>query len=238
MEPKLPLRKIPRCARCGKLAVCEAASGEWLCERCLALSVQRRFLAWLRKCKPRPHDSFVVVYRGDLQSYAATTLLCKVEMEYGSNIEVLEIGPEPTFSSVGKHQVTGYKFVEARWSSYTEFRSLLCDVLSGIEVEPVIVLPDTLEDIAAYTLGEVLLGDTRGLSLEARFRVAHPLAAVSLRELLAMFPHFRLKGIGIYENSRGGHILREISVSIPTIHFSLLSSFVELTSALKQKKDI
>jgi|GEM_PF-874667 hypothetical protein len=232
------LGKIPRCARCGKLAVCEAASGEWLCERCLALSIRQRFLAWLRKSKPRPSDSFVVAYRGDLQSYAAATLLQEVEKEYGSNIEVLEIGLEPSFSNTYGHLFSGYKFAKREWKTYTEFRLNICSVLPGDTFESVIVLPDTLEDIAAYTLGEVLLGDTRGLSLEARFRVAYPLAAVSIRELLTIFPHLSSKLVRVYGHSGVKDTLKEISLSIPTIHFSLLSSFVELTSALKRKKDI
>ncbi len=232
------LSGIPRCARCGKLAVCEAASGEWLCERCLALSVRQRFLAWLRKSKPRPRDNFVVAYRGDLQSYAAATLLREVEKEYGSNVEVLEIGLEPSFSDVQRRLFAGYRFVKRTWRTYTEFRLNLCRIIPGETFESVIVLPDTLEDVAAYILGEVLLGDTRGLNLEARFRVAYPLAAVSIRELLVLFPHLssRLSGVYAYPGVRDA--LKEISLSIPTIHFSLLSSFVELTSALKRKKDI
>ena len=232
------LSGIPRCVRCGKPAVCEAASGEWLCERCLASSVRHRFLAWLRKSKPRPRDSFVVAYRGDLQSYATATLLHEVEKNYGSNVEVLEIGLESSLSDTYWHSFSRYKFVKREWKTYTEFRLNLCSVLPRETFESVIVLPDTMEDIAAYTLGEVLLGDTRGLNLEARFRVAYPLAAVSIRELQAMFPHLSSKLARVYGHTEVKYTLKEISLSIPTIYFSLLSSFVELTSALKRKKDI
>jgi len=200
--------------------------------------VRKRFLAWLRKSKPRPRDSFVVAYRGDLQSYATATLLHEVEKNYGSNVEVLEIGLEPSLSDTYGHSFSRYKFVKREWRAYTEFRLNLCSALPRETFESVIVLPDTLEDIAAYTLGEVLLGDTRGLNLEAWFRVAYPLAAVSIRELQAMFPHLSSKLVRVYGHTEVKYTLKEISLSIPTIYFSLFSSFAELTSALKRKKDI
>jgi len=200
--------------------------------------VRKRFLAWLRKSKPRPRDSFVVAYRGDLQSYATATLLHEVEKNYGSNVEVLEIGLEPSFSDVQRRLFAGYRFVKRTWRTYTEFRLNLCRIIPGETFESVIVLPDTLEDIAAYTLGEVLLGDTRGLNLEAWFRVAYPLAAVSIGELQAMFPHLSSKLVRVYGHTEVKYTLKEISLSIPTIYFSLFSSFAELTSALKRKKDI
>ncbi len=227
-----------RCARCGKPAVIELPSGEQLCERCLALSLRQRFLTWLRKCKPRPTDSFVIAYRGDAQSYVAVKLLHEVEKRYGSKIEVFEVGPEPTFARVRDLPVPVRGFVKAEWRTYTEFRLELVRALSRLHIDSVVVLPDTLEDVAAYTLGEVLLGDLRGLSLDLEYRVAYPLAAVSVRELQIAFSDVPAQWAVFQQNDHASSLLRDLSVSAPTVYFSVLSSFVELTSALKRKKGI
>lgn len=229
---------LPRCARCGKLAAIESPSGERLCERCLASSVRQRFLVWLRKCKPRPSDSFIVAYRGDAQSYIAAMLLYEVEKGYGSKVEVIEVGPELTFARACGLPIPLRDFVKAEWRTYTEFRLALSNALSRLRVDSVVVLPDALEDIAAYTLGEVLLGDIRGLSLDLKYRVAYPLAAVSLKELQIAFPGVPIRWMVSLQNYRVNSLLKELSVSTPTVYFSVLSSFVEITGALKRKKGI
>lgn len=232
------LSGVPRCARCGRPAVIELASGERLCERCLASSVRQRFLAWLRKPKLRPSDSFLLVYRGDAQSCITAKLLYEVEREYGSKIEVIEVGPEPSFARACGLPVPVREFVRAEWRTYTELRLGLVKALSRLRVGSVVVMPDALEDIAAYTLGEVLLGEIEGLSLDLEYRVAYPLAAVSLKEVQLAFPDLPAKWGFPTLNRHASGLLQELSVSTPTVYFSLLSSFVELTSALKRKKGI
>lgn len=197
--------------------------------------MRTRVLRWLRMASPRPKDSVLLVSRGDAQSIAALKLVREVEKSYDVALHVLEVGAQPALQSLCEALELDYTFVGASYGTYTGFRSSLIPLLRAYE-EALVALPDTIEDLAAYALGEVFLGLCEGLKLEERYRVAYPLGAVSLKELYQLFPG-ELKGTPfLLESSRAREVVEWALRSSPTLCNSIVQALLEVTEALSGSK--
>ena len=217
-----------RCERCGAPACCFDVYGARLCRRCLLSSIMDRALRWLRKASPRRRDEMILALRGDPQSGAALRIVQSLERGFDVRIAVLEVGRRPIHRPSAEALGLDYAFVRAAPSTYTEFRVLLGRFTPHRFADALLILPDSLEDLAAYALGEVFLGDLRGLSLDAALRVAYPLAAVSLRELLQAFPGELGGAPELYSASRARGLVEWIMMSSPTLCHSTVTALLTL----------
>lgn len=225
------------CERCGRLACCLSVHGTALCRRCLITSISDRLLHWLRRASPNPGDELVLACRGDPQSHAALRLLYEVERRYGARICVLEVGEQPTLRKTSGALGVTYTFMQASCGTYTDFRLALSRHLDRCRGS-LTVLPDTLEDLVAYALSEVFLGNLKGLALDASYRVAYVLGAVSLRELLQAFPGELTGTPELYERSPAREIVDWMLLSSPTLCYSTVHALLEVARALKLEKNI
>lgn len=228
-----------RCAKCMRPAVhVDHVQEIPLCELCTSTLVKKRFLQWLRKGGPRRVDNFVVGSRGDHPSRVLVTLLEEVERNYDVTVSVIEICAEPKLNTFCHEKGLKYTFLKANPATYTEFRLALTQTLSQIKGSPLIVMPDTSEDLVVYTIGEVLQGNLEGLSLDASFRVAYPLAAVDLKTITALFPYDIGKISPLYMTSPVRELVEDLLLSIPTFSFSVVNTLFAIIQAIKQEKDI
>lgn len=209
-------------------------------------SIEKRFRRGLREAKPRPDDSVVLVARPDSQSLLALKLLAKIERKFPrAKLSVVEVAPPsttPALKAPCRELGVGYGAVTSEGYAYTDLRRAA--LLALKPDDPLLVLPDTAEDLAAYLLGEVALGAVEGLELDARFRVAYPLARVSVRELPAtpLKPYHELaysywpKGLrrawnaavklserGIMTSQAPAALLRRLARALRTRHIAMLN---------------
>lgn len=194
--------------------------------------VRERFVKWLRRARPRRDDKLLVLARGDVQSFATVSLLFDVERDYETRIEVLEISPDPVCREVCGQLGLSHTAIAAEWRSYTELRLAAVESLRERPKDYLLVMPDTVEDIALYLVGEVVLGDVRGLELDAKFRVAYPLASVSVRDLARVYPHLCGKLPRAFTSSTARELLEELALSTPTLYYSAVSSYFSILKAL------
>ena len=225
-----------RCAKCGAPGCCVDMQGTVLCRRCLSESIKGRVVRWIRKASPRPRDDLILAVRNDLQSTAAVKLVYAVERAFDVTIQVLEIGDQPTLEELVGALHFNYTFVDADYNTYTEFRLRVLEHLPPRFSDPLVVLPDALEDLVAYALGEVFLGKLRGLTLDAAFRVAYPLAAVSLREIAQAFPARLSNAPKLYSLSSARKIVEWALLSSPTLCNSTVQSLLNVASAIKSRE--
>lgn len=222
-----------RCAKCGRHAeYTNPATGDTLCVSCLKTTVRRRFLKGLRRASPRRDDRILIACRADAQSLFTVKTTVDVERNYPVNLEVIELAKTPLCSDLCKEVSIDYKFIRIDYETYTDFRlALLNEVRRHGDV--LVVMPDVLEDIAAYFLGEVLLGDIRGLSLDSEFRVAYPLSSLNYGTLAFLEPELVGKLSSLYCNSRAKALLEELDKHHPTLSFSSAKMFFKLVDALR-----
>lgn len=222
------------CVRCGRRACCVDMYSASLCSGCLKRSVNDRVLRWLRKASPRPKDSIILVSRGDAQSIAALKLVSSTEKDYDTTIRVLEISERPVLrSECGAYDIE-YAYIEASYETYTAFRLTGQQYLNVYE-GALVALPDTIEDLTAYALGEVFLGDRRGIELDARHRVAYPLGAVSLRELHQLFPGELQGASPLFKRARARGIVEWAMRSSPTLFNSTVRALLETIKAFNKE---
>ncbi|MCX8180209.1 MAG: hypothetical protein N3E41_02345 [Thermofilaceae archaeon] len=195
-------------------------------------------MQWLRKGGPRRIDNFVVGGRGDLPSRVLVALLEEVERNYDVTISVVEINAEPTLNNFCYEKGLKYTFVKAYPTTYTEYRLMLTQTLNQVGDDPLVVMPDTSEDLIAYTIGEVLQGNLKGLSIDISSRVAYPFAAVSLKTIAVLFPHNIGNISFLYTVSPVRELAEDLLLSIPTFSFSVIKTLFAIIQAIKQEKDI
>lgn len=234
VQPPVIAAHVP-CERCGKRACCVDMYGTPLCSRCLRESVKAKALRWLRMASPRPKDSILLVSRGDIQSFAALKIVYDVERNYDVTFLVLEVGSQQALQSLCEALGLDYTFARASYETYTGFRLSLIPCLSAHK-EALVALPDTIEDLAAYALGEVFLGRYEGLELEARYRVAYPLGAVSLKELYQLFPGELAGTPFLFESSRAREVVEWAMRISPTLCNSTVRALLEVIEALSGSK--
>jgi len=209
--------------------------GAALCQGCLKRSVVGRVLRWLRMASPHPRDSILLVGRSDAQSLAALELVTSVEKGYDVTIRVIEVGARPVLQGRCTTLKLDYEFYEANYETYTGFRLSVLPHISGYK-DALVVLPDTVEDLAAYALGEVFLGDRRGIKLDTQYRVAYPLGAVSFSELFQLFPSAAREGRILFERSRAREVVEWALLSSPTLCNATVSALLGLTKVLNGSK--
>lgn len=223
-----------RCVKCGKRAeYADPATGDTLCISCLQTTVRKRFLKGLRRANPCRDDKIVIACRADTQSLFTLKTIVEVERNYPVSLEAIELAKTPFCFDFCEKTNIDYRFIEADYETYTGFRLALTDKI-GQRDDVFIVMPDVLEDIAAYFLGEVLLGDVRGLSLDARFRVAYPSASLSYRTLAFLEPELIGSFSSLYLNSRAKILLEEFVRCHSTLSFSSVKMFYKLVSILRE----
>ncbi|MEM1509097.1 MAG: hypothetical protein QW291_04435 [Thermofilaceae archaeon] len=223
------------CAKCGKRAEhIDPATGDTLCINCLQTTVKRRFLKGLRRANPRRDDKVIIACRADTQSLFTLKTMIEVEKNYPVSLEVIELAKIPFCLDFCKKTNINYKFIEADYKTYTGFRLALTDKINQQRNDVLIVMPDVLEDIAAYFLGEVLLGDIRGLSLDASFRVAYPSAFLSYRTLAFLEPELIGSLSSLYLNSGAKVLLEEFARYHSTLVFSSVKMFYKLVNILRE----
>ncbi len=223
-----------RCAKCGKRAeYTDPATGDALCASCLKTTVRRRFLKGLRRASPRRDDRILIACRADAQSLFTVKTTVDVEKNYPVNLEVIELAKAPLCSDLCEEVNISYRFIKTGYETYTGFRLALLNEVKQHE-DALVVMPDVLEDIAAYFLGEVLLGDVRGLSLDSEFRVAYPLASLSYGTLAFLEPELAGRFSSLYLNSRAKVLLEELDKHHLTLSFSSAKMFFKLIGILRR----
>lgn len=226
---------MPLCHKCGRHAeYLDVESGRWLCAKCIASIVEYKFLRGIRLAKPRRGDNLVMVCRGDLQSYYALKTLIKVEKAYEVTIEAIELAPQPLCEELCEEEGIKYCFEEAKHDTYTDFRLAVLARLRGAR-DPLLVMPDALEDLAVYAMSEVWLGDLRGLLLDMLFRVSYPLSGVSVKALALLEPRLAARLPPAYLLASSRELLEELSRSTPSLPYSAVEALFELTAKLRKK---
>ncbi|MEM1847746.1 MAG: hypothetical protein QXH70_01300 [Thermofilaceae archaeon] len=194
-----------------------------------------RVLRWIRMASPHPRENILLVGRGDAQSLAALELVTSVEKGYDASIRVIEVGARPALQGRCTTLNLDYEFYKADYETYTGFRLSALPYISGYK-DALVVLPDTVEDLAAYALGEVFLGDRRGTKLDSQYRVAYPLGAVSFRELFQLFPPLAREGRTLFERSRAREVVEWALLSSPTLCNATVRALLELNKVLNGSK--
>ncbi|MEM1907759.1 MAG: hypothetical protein QXT79_00095 [Thermofilaceae archaeon] len=194
-----------------------------------------RVLRWIRMASPHPRENILLVGRGDAQSLAALELVTSVEKGYDASIRVIEVGARPALQGRCTTLNLDYEFYKADYETYTGFRLSALPYISGYK-DALVVLPDTVEDLAAYALGEVFLGDRRGTKLDSHYRVAYPLGAVSFRELFQLFPSVAREGRTLFERSRAREVVEWALLSSPTLCNATVRALLELNKVLNGSK--
>ncbi|MEM4530375.1 MAG: hypothetical protein QXY39_00715 [Thermofilaceae archaeon] len=194
-----------------------------------------RVLRWIRMASPHPRENILLVGRGDAQSLAALELVTSVEKGYDASIRVIEVGARPALQGRCTTLNLDYEFYKADYETYTGFRLSALPYISGYK-DALVVLPDTVEDLAAYALGEVFLGDRRGTKLDSQYRVAYPLGAVSFRELFQLFPSVAREGRTLFERSRAREVVEWALLSSPTLCNATVRALLELNKVLNGSK--
>lgn len=226
---------MPLCSVCGGYAEYrDLEKSRWLCTRCLASITENKFLRTLRSAKPQRNERFLSVCRGDLQSYYALKTLLKVEREYEAAIRVLELAPQPACEELCIEEGLEYRFVKAGYTTYTELRLAVLENLYGVQ-SSLLVMPDTLDDLAVYVVSEVLLGDLRGLLLDMTYRVAYPLSRISSKALALLEPQLAARLPTAYLAASARELVEELSRSTPSLPYSAARALLELAAKLRRK---
>ena len=169
-----------------------------------------------------------MVCRGDGQSIHSLKLLLEIEEKYPVSIEVIEIGDKPICKELVTRKELKYTYYPASLQSYTYYRLSIAEAVSN-RPEAFIVMPDTLEDLAAYVLNEVLLGKLQGLLLDAKYRTAYPQSHISIKAIAALG----------YQPSKPPSevwsLLSRLERSTPTILYSTVKTLSTLTLKIREK---
>lgn len=147
-------------------------------------ALRKRFLKLLRQASPRRRDNVIAVTVNNPQSYFTLKTLIDIEDEFESTIVHLHLG-----SSISPRLAELSRMCESRVhvpqapKSITELKLQVANFAAEYG-SPLCVLPLTAEEIVAYLLNELLLGNPAGLRLEREHRTAYPLSTTLLRDVL------------------------------------------------------
>jgi len=229
-----------RCSRCGRPAIYfDHMAGRSLCVTCLSRSLEQRFRRSLREAKPRRNDVLVLVGRGDLASLHALKLLLKVEEGYPTTVKVLEVSSKPICKDLCEERGVAYSFHEVTANSYTRLRLQVLRLVEeyGLQ-QALLVMPDTVEDLALYAMGEVWLGDLRGLILDLKLRTAYPQSKISLKAIAAIMlsrgsaPRAILQ---LPQTSKAKYLISDMEKNTPSLLFSASEALLKLLREMREK---
>ncbi len=144
--------------------------------------VTRRFLKELRRAGVKRSDVILVPVDSSVQSYAALKILGEVEEGYDTVLRALLLEPLPgCFDAVLRRY--GYDVVPL----YSR-RAAGLEGAMGIECGyALVVMPLSADDVAVALLEGALGMDWRLFRVDARCRVAYPLAGTTLEELTRLY---------------------------------------------------
>ncbi|MEM4444926.1 MAG: hypothetical protein QXJ21_06230 [Thermofilum sp.] len=149
-------------------------------------ALRKRFLELLRQASPRRRDSIIAVTVNNPQSYLALKTLIHIEDEFESTILHLHVGDSisPRLAELSQMCKQRVQVPESP-KSITELK-LQTASFAARYGSPLCVLPLTAEEVVAYLLNELLMGNPAGLQLEREYRTAYPLSTTTLKEVLLL----------------------------------------------------
>lgn len=198
-------------------------AGSWYCRSCLEKIVREQYLRTLRAFNPRRDDQMLVVCRGDGQSKHSAKLLAEIEREYPVEIEFIEVGE----ATAPEEPPQGYRHQPGP-GTYTSYRLEL--LRSGL-LKPgkLVVMPDTLEDLATYALYEVWRGLVQGLMLDIKYRTAYPQSRISSRMISAL--GYNVSRI----NPEAWRLLQSLERSTPTLPYSAVKTLMTIIQKSRER---